>query len=190
MLLESGLGNGKLAGIDGDNRLLTASFNIPFNHVIAKDYAKVFSATATTTTAAGTETVLVLKNNNQDRPIVPVSLYVQSITATALPAVTDYISAELGGDYTSGGVQVTPVNTTSGSSTISNAAIYYDNPTVSAGGEAWRIHPSTQPFSYEFDGGLVIPPSQTLIIKYTGAAAADVVANISFAVVGTDDYSG
>ena len=42
MIIESGLGNGKLAGVDEDNRLLTASFNIPFQHLIAKDYQKTF----------------------------------------------------------------------------------------------------------------------------------------------------
>ena len=42
MILESGTGNGKLAGIDDDNRVLTAAFNIPFPHLIAKDYQKTF----------------------------------------------------------------------------------------------------------------------------------------------------
>ena len=38
MIIESGLGNGKLAGVDNDNRVLKASFNIPFAHLLAKDY--------------------------------------------------------------------------------------------------------------------------------------------------------
>lgn len=190
MLIESGLGNGKLAAVDDDNRLLTAAFNIPFDHVIAKDYAKVFAATATTVTAAGTESVLVLRNNNQDNPVVPTRLSLQTITVTAIPATTDYFSVEVGGSYTSGGIQVTPSNTTSGSSVVSNVAVYYDNPTVAAGDELWRVHPTAQPIDYRFDGGLIIPPSQSLIVKYTGAAAATVVASISFSVVSASDYSG
>lgn len=189
MLLESGLGNGKLAGVDDDNRLLTAAFNIPFEHLIAKDYAKGFTVTGSTTVAAGTESVLVLRNNNQDKVMVPTKLGIQALGITA--GAGEYFSVELGGDYTSGGIQTTPVNTTSGSSVVSNVSVYYDNPTVADGAEGWRIHPpASSPIEFTFNGGLLIPPSQTLIIKYTGAGAATIVANAAFSVVSTSDYSG
>jgi len=195
MIVESGLGNGKLAGVDGDNRLLTAAFNIPFPHLIAKDYNRSFSVVGETAVAAGTVVPLHIKNNNATDLVVINRVTVQVLTDATLPATTNYFTFEIDSDYISGGNVALPVNASAGATTISSVAATQANPTVGGGGVVEKFYPSSVANGTEIilEGSALLLPGRGACVKFTGAGAAGVVkASVGFVVVSQagEGYSG
>ena len=101
MLIESGIGNGTLAGVDDDNRLLTASFNIPFEHLIAKDYQKTFIVQGEATPVNGTVNVLYVENTSESDRIVLNRIILTSLVSggTALPNTSNYFNLQVDSIY-------------------------------------------------------------------------------------------
>lgn len=196
MLIESGVGNGALAGVDEDNRLLTASFNIPFPHLIAKDYQKTFMVNGTATPTVGSVTVLYLENTSASDVVVLNRLILQALPTggTALPNSGGYFTLETEATYASGGTVRTPVNLSSGSAVISGVRAY-DNGAALAGTpiEATPIWPYAfaVPIDLQLDGGVLILPGKGMAVGYTGDNTGGVVsASVAFSVVSGDGYSG
>lgn len=190
MLIESGLGNGKLAGVDGDNRILTASFNIPFEHLIAKDYQKTFGVVGTATPAVGSVTVLLLKNNSQDKAIVLNRLILQTAGITA--AAGEYFTLELDSVYASGGTAVVPVNRTAGSA-VTSSAIAYDEGAVLTGAPNVIdvVYTQGSPIDLQTDGGIILLPGKGASVGYTSAGTTGVAKVSAFwSEVSLDGYSG
>lgn len=195
MILESGLGNGKLAGIDNDNRVLTASFNIPFAHLLAKDYNKSFSVIGTCTPANGEVIPLHLENQNATDVVVITRVSIQVLTDGTLPSTGEFFTLEVDSDYTSGGTVAIPVNASAGASTISNVRATQDNPTVSSGGVVEAFYPSASSAGtvIEIEGSALILPGRGACVRYTGTGTAGVVkAAVGFVVVSQsgEGYSG
>jgi hypothetical protein len=195
MILESGLGNGKLAGIDNDNRLLTASFNIPFAHLIAKDYNKSFSVIGTCAPVNGEAVPLHIENLNATDVVVITRVSLQIITNGSLPSVGEYFTLEVDSDYTSGGNIALPVNASAGASTQSGVRATQDNPTVSSGGAVEAFYPSASSSGtvIEIEGSALILPGRGACVRYTGTGTAGVVkAAVGFVVVSQsgEGYSG
>lgn len=193
MILESGTGNGKLAGIDDDNRVLTASFNIPFPHLIAKDYQKTFSVHGSSATlSVGDNSVLLLENDNEDNIIVLNRVILQTVGVT--PSASDYFLLETDSEYSTGGTAVTPVNLSSGSSVTSGAVAYEGNFGLTGAPKfAATIWPQADKalINLPIEGGVLVLPGKSVSVGYTSAAAVGfVVATVFFSVVGTDGYSG
>lgn len=193
MLIESGTGNGKLAGIDGDNRLLTASFNIPFTHLIAKDYQKTFAVSGTSATlTTGDNSVLLLENDNENSVIVINRVILQTVGVT--PSASDYFTVESDSGYASGGTAVTPVNLSSGSSVTSGAIAYEGNFALTGAPKVidslWT--PADKALlDFNLEGGVLVLPGKAVSIGYNTAGAAGFAkASIYFSVVSSDDYSG
>ena len=195
MILESGLGNGRLAGVDEDNRLLTASFTIPFAHLLAKDYNRSFSAVGTTTPINGEACVLNLKNTNATDVVAITRVSLQVITGATLPSTGEFFSLEIDSVASSGGNPVLPVNATAGSSTLSGVNATDGNPTVSSGGALDIIFPTASGFGtvIEIEGSALLLPGRSASIKYTGTGTTGVAkAAVGFVVVAQsgDGYSG
>ena len=197
MILESGSGNGKVASVDSDNRLLTASFNIPFQHLIAKDYQKTFQTWGTATLASGTVTPLHIKNASSDKVYVITYLRWQVVDeagGTALPNVSNYMSFGYGPTYSSGGTSVTPVNMSSGSNVVSNLTVYQGNPTLSGSLTEFDRHfPKTEGdiYVYNKEGGALLLPGSTFAAQYTGDhTSGTAYARVSLIEVNLDGYSG
>lgn len=193
MLIESGTGNGKLAGIDDDNRVLTASFNIPFPHLIAKDYQKTFSVYGTSATLnGGPNSVLLLENDNENSILVLNRIILQTVGVT--PSASDYFNLETDSEYNAGGTSLTPVNLSSGSSVTSGAVAYEGEFTLTgAPKSASVIWPQADKalINLPIEGGVLVLPGKAVSVGYTSAAAVGfVAATVFFSVVGTDGYSG
>jgi len=197
MIIESGIGNGKMAAVDGDNRLLTASFNIPFQHLVAKDYAKTFQVWGEATLASGTVTPLHIKNTSQDS--VQVITYIRwqiidEANGTALPNASNYMEFGYGAAYASGGTVVTPVNMTSSSSVISSVSAFQGNPTLSGTPTVFdRHYPKSEGdmYSYNKEGAALLIPGSAFTAQYTGDhTAGKVYCRLSFLEVNLDNYSG
>lgn len=193
MLIESGTGNGKLAGIDDDNRVLTASFNIPFPHLIAKDYQKTFSVHGTSATlGVGPNSVLLLENDNENSILVLNRVILQTVGVT--PSASDYFVLETDSEYSAGGTSLTPVNLSSGSS-VTSGAVAYEGSFGLAGAPkvASVIWPQADKalINLPIEGGVLVLPGKAVSVGYASAASVGfVAATVFFSVVGTDGYSG
>lgn len=196
MIIESGIGNGKLAEVDEDNRLLTASFNIPFTHLLAKDYNKVFSVEGNATPDGGPITVLQLANSSQTDVVVITRIIIQAVTlsgGTAIPNSSTSFQISTGASYVSGGLSTPQVNTTSGSAVTSPVVAYDNNPALSGSGSSLgRQYPvDARATELRTDGSILLLPRQTLTIDFNSDQTGGFVyANVGYAVVGSDGYSG
>lgn len=193
MILESGTGNGRLVGVDDDNRMLTASFNIPFIHLIAKDYQKTFSVLANSATlAVGPNSVALIENDNENSTIVLSRIVLQSVGVA--PAVGSYFTLESDSEYASGGTSVTPVNLSSGSSVTSNVVAYEGAITLTGSPKIVDTIWPTVDFGLidlSLQGGVLVLPGKAVSIGFTSAAAVGFVkASVYYSVVGNDGYSG
>lgn len=197
MIIESGIGNGKMAAVDADNRLLTASFNIPFQHLIAKDYAKTFQVWGEADLANGTVTPLHIKNTSAN--FVQVITYIRwqiidPANGTALPSATNHIEFGYGAQYSTGGTIKAPVNMTSGSSVLPSVTCFQGNPTLSGTPTVFdRHYPAAEGdmYTYNKEGSALILPGATFTAQYTGDhTAGKVYCRVSFVEVLLDDYSG
>jgi len=196
MIIESGTGNGKLAQVDSDNRLLTASFNIPFVHLLAKDYQKVFTVEGNTTPSAGQSTILHMTNTSSTDVVVITRVIVQAVSltgGTAIPNSGTSFQLFTETDYVSGGLSAPVVNTTSGSAVRSNVVAYDSSPTLSgAGNSLGRSYPlNATPIEVQTEGSILVLPRQTFCIDLnTDHTGGFVYASVGFAVVGAEGYSG
>ena len=193
MILESGTGNGRMAGVDDDNRVLTASFNIPFPHLIAKDYQKTFSVLGTSATlTTGDNSVLLLENDNENSIIVLNRVILQTVGVT--PSATDYFILETDSEYASGGTAVTPVNLSSGSSVTSGAVAYEGNFGLTGAPKfVDTIWPQADKavINLPIEGGVLVLPGKSVSVGYSTAGSAGFAkASVYFSVVSTDGYSG
>ena len=196
MQIESGIGNGTVAGVDEDNRLLTAAFNIPFPHLIAKDYNKTFMVRGTATPTPGGVTVLYIENTSASDVVVLNRVILQALPSggTALPNTSAYFTLETDATYGSGGTIVSPVNLSSGSAVVSGVVAYDDG--VGLGGtpiEATAIWPYAYaaPVDLELQGGVIILPGKGMAVGYNSDNTGGIVsASVAFSVVGSDGYSG
>jgi len=198
MLIESGKGNGTLAGVDEDNRLLTASFNIPFSHLIAKDYQRTFCVTGESAaiTTSGDYGVLFLGNSTEDKVFVIHRGILQAIvTGPTFPSAGEKFTLNMDANYSSGGLITTPTNLSSGSSVTSGAIAYEDAYTLAGTPQAadyFYVPGNGGILDFQIEGGIILLPGKSLSIQYTsGAGTAGVAkASVYFSVVGTDGYSG
>ena len=196
MIIESGTGNGRQAGVDGDNRLLTAAFNIPFPHLIAKDYQKTFIVSGTTgTMQAAPNSLLYLENSNDNQVIVLNRIILQANTSSTLATAGDYFTLELASEYASGGTSVTPVNLSSGSAVTSGARCYEGAFALTGAPQVaetvWAIN--RQPIVLTIEGGVTVLPGKGISIGYTSTTSGvnDIAkASVAFSVVSVDGYSG
>lgn len=196
MYIDSGLGNGKLAGVDSDNRLLTASFNIPFSHLIAKDYQSSFAVACAATPINGGVTVALLENTSPDKQIVITRLTLQSVVSGGTPLPSSAGGRwliEMNSVYLNGGTAVVPTNISSGSSVTPPVRIFEDDPTLAGQPElAYRLLALTgQPIDLQTDGNAIVLPGKAVTVGWEGDNTAGLlIANLSFVVVDADGYSG
>ena len=196
MYIDSGLGNGKTAGVDDDNRLLTASFNIPFTHLPAKDYQNTFAVSCLGTPNIAGTTVAYLENTSADKQIVitRLTLQAEATGGTALPSSAGgRWLIELNTVYQAGGTAKTPVNLSSGSSVVAPVRIFEDGATLAGAPEvAYQVMALPgQPIDLRTDGNVIVLPGKAVSIGWAGDnTGGNLFANVSFAVVGSDSYSG
>ena len=195
MIIESGSGNGKLAAVDNDNRILTASFNIPFPHLLAKDYNRSFSVVGEATPASGTVVPLHLRNDNATDLVVINRVTVQVISDATFPSAGEYFTFEVDSEYSTGGTVTIPVNASAGATTLSRVSATQGNPTVSSGGVVEKYYPPNAGFGTEIilEGSALLLPGRGACVRYTGAGTAGVVkASVGFVIVSQsgEGYSG
>ena len=174
MKIDSGIGNGFIAGVDKNNRLLVNSVSVALQHSASKLRSKSFQVFGEATLASGTVTPLLITNNSTTETMTVTYVRVQIVDqagGTALPSAANYFN--MGGDlsYGSGGTPKTPVNMSVGSSILSGTTVYQGNPVVSnAVSDMDRYYPTVDgdSQSYSKDGALVVNPGESYAIQFVG----------------------
>lgn len=188
MLIESGVGNGKLAAVDENNRLLTNSISMPFEHYIAKDFQNTFAASFHAVPNPGQVTVGVIANTAPDKKIVITRIMLQALVSggTALPNTSSFFTLETNAEYSVGGDAVKVSNLSSGSAVAAPVRAYDNNPGLTAQPEvAYRVFAlQGQPLDIQTTGNVIILPGKSVAIGYqSDQNSGGVIANVSFVVV-------
>ena len=178
MKIESGTGNGYYAHVTPEHSLSVSAVSIPRQHFIAKVDQAAFQVIGEATPASGTVNVLHIENTTADKTFTITYVRVAQVdlaNGTAIPAASQYFDLGTGLSYSSGGSQVTPVNTYSGSVVQSGGAMYDTNPTLTGTFSTLDKHwpkEDAEEWSYSKEGAVVVPPGSSMTIRFTGTHTA------------------
>jgi hypothetical protein len=183
MKIESGTGNGKWVGVDGDNRLRVVAKSDAAQHVIASEENKTFQIWGTATLANGTVTPLTVKNTSTTQEVVVTYIRWQLLDVVdgasgAIPNASNYMQVGYDTEYVSGGTAVSEANMTAGSNNVANIQAYNNNP-VMTGDEGLtnnlitvfdRHYPKAEGDMYSFnkEGAAIVLPGQSITFQYVG----------------------
>jgi len=165
--IESGLGNGKTAGVDDDNHLKTAAHTQSKLAFISQDKGKAFTIYGRRDfVAANTnEGILYFKYTGNK------NFYIQSIQVAAntmdVSGVGNKVEIYLDSAYISGGTTVTPINLNRGSGNVLDALVYNGNTdlAVTAGStEIVDFRLGADSYEWHIDNALVLAPNSVLYI--------------------------
>jgi len=174
MKIESGIGNGKWAGVDENNRLKVVAKSSSNQHVIATETQKTFQVIGTATLANGTVTPLTIKNTTTSQNIVITYIRWQILDpagGTALPNASNYFKMGYDAAYSSGGTVVSEVNMTAGSNNIAGILAYNDNPTLSGTLTQFDRHypkAAGDMNSFNKEGAAIVQPGQSITLQFVG----------------------
>ena len=179
--------NGNAASVLDDGRLEVDAKSSPLQHIVSSEQQQAYQAQGSTTIAAGTETILHIKNTSTTGNMVITFLRLQIIgVVAAVPEAATYVTLNQNTTIASGGVELTPINMYLGHS---NAATVVstsgETPIVTAGTpvEFDRWYPSSDgdARTYNKEGVLIVPPQQSINIAVTsGTIGGDVHCRVSF----------
>lgn len=174
MKIESGTGNGKVAGVDNENRLRVAAVNLPRGHFISKVNQKAYHLIGEATAANGTVNVLHMRNQTADQTYVINFIRISQVDlagGTALPNASNYFRVVGGLTYSSGGSSTAAVNGYVGSVTGDGSTHYESNPTLTGTADVFDKHylkDDGEEWTYTKQGELIIPPGGALTIQFVG----------------------
>lgn len=170
-----GTGKGNRARVDGDGRLSVNAIATSFQHLVAHTNKNGYQIIATGDIVDGTTNVIHIKNidpNNLD--LIPIRIRTQLFDfsgGSSLPNSDNYFSITLEETHDSGGSTAIPINTTAGSTKLSTTLVHINNPTLSGAAKGIeRCYPTGNGNIdlWNTDGVLIIPPGNTMNIRYIG----------------------
>lgn len=173
-ILEDGTGDCYKAKVDSKNRLQTLAVTESFQQNASNTNKQAYQAVGTATLASGTVTALHIKNTSTTRNMFVTYIRHQVIDpagGTALPNASNYMTVGFDRTLSSGGSTVTPTNMFIGSSNAAEATITTGAPTLSGTStevDRWYTKSEADMNSFNKEGALIIPPSQTMEVSYVG----------------------
>jgi hypothetical protein len=174
MQIRDGAGNGYLAKVDKDQKLTVYSTSASQQHVVSESAQQAYQVIGTVTPLSGTAPILHIKNTSSTKSIVVTYIRHQVLDpsgGTALPNASCYFKVALGRTYSSGGTEVTPVNVFAGSGNTADVTAYSGASAITLAGTAseidrWYTKAEGDMSSFNKEGALIIPPSQTIECSY------------------------
>ena len=178
MIIEDGMGSGKIAGVSGEQRLLTEAITIrkisSVSHEQGKSYSVYFKHAMV---AAATDEFMGYMVNTGSSNII----LSQCIAVTTLTAGVGVVELMFASSYTSGGNVVTPLNLNRNSTNVLNATCYAANATPIVGtiGSAefvcLRVSKETPSYTVDFQDSVVLGPGKTIGIQVKSPTIADAI---------------
>ncbi len=185
--IRDGGGSGRLVKVSRENRLEVESKTESLQHHVSNEHEQAYQVIGTAALASGTITALHIKNISNDKNLIATYIRHQIIGpsgGTAFPNSGNYFSVALGRTYASGGVVTLPVNVFSGSGNTADVVAYKDTPVLEGTAneiDRWHTKADGDMNTYNKEGALIIPPSQTLELSYIGDQSSGILyARLSF----------
>lgn len=181
MQIQDGMGTGKKAHVDNNNRLEVKSFSESIQHTMSHVDEQAYQAIGISNLRNGVTPVLHLTNNSTNRDVVVTHIRHQVLDnsgGTAFPNSSNYLRIALGRIYDSGGVEVMPTNINTNSGNNADVTIFNGNATLSGTAtviDRWYTKAAGDMYEFNKEGSLIIGIGDTLELSYVGDQTAGVV---------------
>jgi hypothetical protein len=174
--IDDGRGKANQARVGDDLRLWTDSKSVSAQHVASAENELAFQVSTSQAITNSDVPVIHIINNSSDYHMVITYIRLMSIGAAA-SNVGAYFTILLGGERSSGGATITPVNMNSESSETSDSTIYDGSSslTISGGSEIDRNYTANTMLTYSKEGALVLTKGTTFTVNHLGSTVAGTV---------------
>ena len=185
MRIHSGIGNGKEAGVDKNNRLMVEASTRSAQARVSIEDGQAFQVSSSDVAVSTSEQeILVIKNNYLNLKVVVTYIRVQTADVAARNAAA-FWTIGLNEGYVSGGTAIEPVNVNTDSGFSAQDLACYDGSVaiVTSGtfDQIDRNFGANTRETYNKEGALVVGPGGMLSIKHIGSTIAGVAnARVSF----------
>lgn len=188
--IEDGKGRGKVAAVNEQNQLLTASQSFSLQHVAAKRDGAAYQVIATGNLTGGTDVILYFKNNDSENHIAITYIRHQVLDVyggSIFPSSDNYFRIAFGRTYSSGGSSVNPVNMNTSSGNLVVGDFYDSNPVLSGDAQEfdrWYTQTEGDMNTFSKDGSIIITNGNTMECSYVGDQSIGIVyVRVSFVTV-------
>ncbi len=170
--LRDGAGNCYGAKVSSTNRLEVNSVTRSRQHSASLDKGYSYQVFGEVSVISGTATPLFMRNTSNSLKMVITYIRLGTIGVDS-DSENAYWETYLGGTYSSGGTSVTAVNAVSGNTTLPEADFYSGNNIVftNNGSLLDKNYRSNIEITYNKEGSIILPKSQTMSFLYTGTSA-------------------
>jgi len=171
MIIEDGLGTGKTAGINEENRLITSSISASVEHHVNHHAETAFNALFAVNPDGADDCIFYLKNED-DTDLIIESVWWQTSAAEEVY----YKIGDTGTAVKTSGADITPVNLNAGSGKTADVLCYsntadgaVDITGISGGSTVQKLWlTSAESNLFNCDQDLIIPKNQTFAIYCVG----------------------
>lgn len=173
-IIEDGTGSGNKTKVDNDNRLHVRSVSQSLQHVTSREDKEAFQVEADLAIATSEKNLLLIQNTDNDRDIV-ITLIRMGSAGAAATNTSAYFSVKVGGQYSSGGTNKTPINLFVGNSTPAIGTFKDGGSTIVTTGtfsEIDRYYDANRLETFDKQGALIIPSGQALLVSHVGSTVA------------------
>ncbi len=177
-IIEDGMGTGKKAHVNNENRLVVASKSESLQHMVSQEFQQAYQCIGTTSLTSGTVTMIHIKNISSNKNMIFTYVRHQVVEAsggTSFPNRSNYFKISLGRTYVSGGTLHDCSNLYGGSLNVAEVEAYKDGITL-AGTEKeidrWYTKAVGDMNTFNKEGSVIIPPNETIEFSYVGDRTA------------------
>ena len=181
MVLKDGTGSSNEAKVYDDNALKTKSIRVTEQEYISDTQGQAYQV-STDLAITNTEQNLLLLKNSSELDMIITYIRFETIGA-ATASVNAYFNIKIGGDYSSGGTAVTPINVNAGSSNSATGLFYEGSGTaITTSGTFNQIDRTYKDDNtYNKEGALILPKGSCLLLTHKGSTVAgNVYCRVSF----------
>jgi len=175
MFIEDGTGNGFKQKVDKNFRSHVKAFIVSEAHAISADELNGFSLLAIDTVPQS-ELKMMLITNTHETKVLVVNRIRMSTIGVAAAAVGALWNVYIGGAFSSGGTDVTPINLHVGASPTATGTFKDSTAsTIVTSGTLTSVHKNyiaNDFLQLEMDRMIILPRNTTLTISFTGSTAA------------------
>lgn len=189
MIIEDGQGSGKKAKVDNDNRLVVAARSQVIQHYISHESEQAYQTLNIVSFTAGTTVGQHIKNISAEKDMIITYIHHQilnpseTLPSNADPETGEFFRIAFNRTYSSGGVELTPVNIFNGSGNVAEVIAYSGNPTLSGLAleiDRWYTQADTDMNVFNKEGSIIIKPGQAIELSYVSKGTGHLYTRLSF----------
>ncbi len=186
-MLEDGKGSGRSVGVNPDNKLQTEAETHSLQHSTSEQKGQAYQAQSIDSgVTAKTQTLLHIRNDDDDRNMVITYIRMQQVTTGTIPASGIYFEVGVGDTVSSGGTATTPVNMNQGSGNLATVTATGVDPTMAGTFTAidtQYVSGNGTETVYNKEGTIILGKNDTLSIRLTTTETGVAKARISFLMI-------